>query len=85
MTKAERAKALLESLTPLQGELFPCPRCGHNRMKTPAVRNALSRRAEVYICSECGQEEAIMDALGTKPLELENWAMAQAFDKKGRL
>lgn len=89
MTKTEEAKALIESLTPLQeepaGEIYPCPRCGHNRMKTPAVKNALSRRAEVYICSECGQEEAIMDALGTKPLPLEEWAMALAFAKKGRL
>lgn len=89
MTSIEKARALIESLTPIQedptAETLPCPRCGHNKMKHPAVKNALSRRATVYICSECGQEEAIMDALGTKPLPLDKWAMPLAFAKKGRL
>lgn len=50
-----------------QGILFPCPRCGHERMDPKAVRNALSRRANIYICSPCGTEEALLDAIG-KPL-----------------
>jgi len=85
MKTIERAKALIESLTPLQedpeAELYLCPRCGHDRMKKPAVKNALSRRANVYICSECGQEEAMLDAVGNEPLPLNQWAMVIGFDK----
>ena len=39
----------------------PCPRCGQYTMKYPAVKNALSRRVDVYICSQCGTEEAMLD------------------------
>lgn len=38
-----------------------CPRCGRNTMDTNLYRNALSRRADVYICSECGTAEAMAD------------------------
>lgn len=43
---------------------FPCPRCGRWAMDADPVRNALSRRAKVYICDECGTMEAIEDAFG---------------------
>jgi len=34
-----------------------CPRCG-NLMREKQVENALSRYADVYICSDCGVAEA---------------------------
>jgi predicted RNA-binding Zn-ribbon protein involved in translation (DUF1610 family) len=84
----EQAKELIESLIPLQenppedGYIFPCPRCGHDRMDKNPVRNALSRRANVYICNSCGMEEALLDAAGKDPLPLNEWAMVQGFDSE---
>ncbi len=80
----KQAKELIESLIPLQenGDVFPCPRCGHNRMDKKLARNALSRRADVYICSACGTEEAILDMLGKEPLPLNQWAMVLGFDSE---
>jgi len=82
----EEAKTLVECLGILQNTRgvgsFPCPRCGYNRMKDPVAKNALSRRADVYICSECGQEEAILDAAGKDPLPLNRWDMVIALAKE---
>lgn len=41
-----------------------CPRCGRNTMAQNLAENALSRRADVYICSGCGTEEAMRDYCG---------------------
>lgn len=84
----EEAKELIESLRAMQEDetsdyTFPCPRCGHERMDKKPVRNALSRRADVYICNECGREEAILDALGKDPLPLNQWGMVLGFDDEG--
>lgn len=54
---------------------FPCPRCGQRRMKPQAAANALSRFHDVYICSECGVDEALRSAQGLAPLPLEEWGM----------
>lgn len=43
------------------GAWLPCPRCGNLSMREETVTNALSRRADIYICSECGTQEAIED------------------------
>ena len=43
------------------GALLPCPRCGKMKMKEDVGENALSRRAEIYICDSCGIEEAMED------------------------
>lgn len=86
MRSIEQAKELIESLLPLQenppedGYIYPCPRCGHYRMDKNPVRNALSRRANVYICSECGREEALLDMAGKEPLPLNQWGMVMGFD-----
>ena len=40
------------------------------------TRNALSRRATVYICDACGTEEALEDMLGNR-MPLVAWAIAQ--------
>lgn len=81
----QQAKKLVESLRPLQenpdpdGYVFPCPRCGHERMKPEAVRNAISRYADVYICSECGMDEAMRDMAGRPPLPFSEWGMVLGF------
>lgn len=53
---------------------YPCPRCGHNTMDENPVRNALSRRADVYICDQCGSHEAMCDYLGIED-NLEDWSL----------
>lgn len=49
---------------------YACPRCGMMTMDAKSVtRNALSRRADVYICDTCGIQEAIEDMTdGRTPL-----------------
>lgn len=63
MTEQE-ANVFVERLLPLQQRRIkmPCPRCGYDLMdsENPA-RNALSRRANVYVCSACGMQEALED------------------------
>jgi len=40
-----------------------CPRCFKENMKEDNIINALSRRDnKTYICSQCGMEEAMIDA-----------------------
>lgn len=36
-----------------------CPRCGEFKMNPDIYKNALSRHADIYICSQCGMDEAI--------------------------
>ena len=53
-----------------------CPRCGRATVKPRTVTNALSRHADVYICDECGTDEAIRDwGKFVKPLH--EWALFQ--------
>lgn len=87
MRTIEEAKEMLEELGRMQAEGtavgLPCPRCGHDRMDTKPVRNALSRRAKVYICDQCGTEEALLDMAGKEPLPLNQWGMIRGFDENG--
>lgn len=53
-----------------------CPRCGRLTMKERVATNALSRSADVYICDECGADEALRD-WGGNPMPLEEWAIAK--------
>jgi len=86
MSRDEQTKKLVESLRPLQlqGERFPCPRCGRDTMKTdhPAT-NALSRYASVYICDACGTGESLGDMMG-QVLPLSEWSMPRSFLGGGR-
>lgn len=43
------------------GAVLPCPRCGRMTMKDNLNTNALSRRADIYICDRCGTAEALED------------------------
>lgn len=68
----QTAKAALERFARVQRDhQFACPRCGQWTMKERTT-NAPSRHAEVYICDQCGTEEAVLDYLG-KSLPLTKW------------
>lgn len=72
-------KSLLESAWKNDLKLFSmdtesppfCLRCGRPLNKHLAA-NSLSRYADVYICSSCGTQEALLDFVGT-PLPLPDW------------
>lgn len=51
-----------------------CPRCGQPRMDPQLARNALSRQLDIYICSVCGTEEALMDMSKMDPLPFPDWS-----------
>lgn len=72
------AKALIECFAEKQqGGHFACPRCGKMAMDAESVtRNALSRRATVYICDACGMQEALEDMRDSRT-PLNAWAIAQ--------
>lgn len=56
------------------GHLQTCPRCGGS-MPGKKEFASISRTAEnIYICSRCGQEEAMLDFLGNPDL-LMDWAI----------
>lgn len=56
------------------GELMYCPRCGRDSMDRVLLHNALSRQADLHICSDCGTAEAMLDMM-LNPLPLEQWAV----------
>lgn len=57
---------------------FACPRCGKKKMDSESVtRNALSRRATVYICDSCGMAEAMEDMANSRT-PLTAWAIVAA-------
>jgi transposase-like protein len=58
--------------------LTKCPRCGRDTMRIDIALNALSRYIDVYICSECGIEEAMLDLDG-KSLSLKDWYLSRLF------
>ena len=72
----ERIEKRLDDLKAQQqaGEYLPCPRCGRKNMKDRLHTNALSRYADIYICDQCGMDEAMLDFM-RNPLPLECWAM----------
>lgn len=57
---------------------FKCPRCGRNTMKPNLYMNALSRRAEIYICSDCGSAEALADYFEVVD-DVANWNIVSVF------
>lgn len=75
MSIEDRVKAKLKELRAEQsdGQSHRCPRCG----KHPAgVRTALSRHEDIYICDECGTDEAMRDFAKVQPLPLVYWNFA---------
>ncbi len=71
------AKAKVDAFAKLQRDgVHFCPRCGRMSVKDRLYINALSRHASVYICDDCGMDEAIRDWRG-EPLPLKEWVIAQ--------
>lgn len=70
---ASELKDMLNGIGAAQksGDLI-CPRCGCPEMNPVLHRNALSRRANIYICDQCGMEEALHDCTG-KADRLADW------------
>ncbi len=60
----------------LAGGHLPCPRCGRKTMKDMIHTNALSRHVDIYICDQCGTDEAMLDFM-RNPLPIEDWACVQ--------
>ena len=60
------------------GAYLPCPRCGKFKMKAELHTNALSRRANIYVCDDCGTDEAIKDLMKT-PDTTYNWFVTKFF------
>ena len=61
------------------GAVLPCPRCGCFNMKATLIENALSRHADIYICSNCGTSEALENMRsikGFKTKEISQWWIA---------
>lgn len=73
----EVAKQLIEQFGEKQRNgHFACPRCGKMRMDVESVtRNALSRRANVYICDVCGMQEALEDMMDSRS-PLTSWSIS---------
>ena len=74
----ERIQKRLADLKARQqvGENLPCPRCGRKTMKEAVCTNALSRHADIFICDQCGTDEAMLDFM-RNPLPIEDWACVQ--------
>ena len=58
-----------------------CPRCGRMSMDKVLLHNALSRVADVYVCPDCGKDEALRD-FGRIPLPVEEWVLAKLCKEK---
>ncbi len=81
---AEEAKVTLDWYGKRQPEQDArCPRCGEE-MRGPSARQALSRWADIMVCSSCGREEALEQA-GLKEMKpLMQWhAIAFPLEGKG--
>lgn len=76
MTALERMKSAQ------QNGCCICPRCGRENIKTPVHTNALSRVADIYVCDECGTDEALRDMKG-EPLPVSKWSLVQVFEAAG--
>lgn len=77
MSIIERIKEIQE----LGGRI--CPRCGRWSMESPITHNALSRVADVYVCPDCGMDEALRD-FGRIPLPVEEWVIPQLWKEKAQ-
>ena len=52
-------------------------------MESPITHNALSRVADIYVCPDCGMDEALRD-FGRIPLPVEDWAIPQMWKEDKR-
>lgn len=71
------AKRAVDHFAAIQKDgVYYCPRCGRMSIKDRLSTNALSRHVHVYICDDCGTDEAIRELSGND-LPLREWAVAK--------
>lgn len=83
-TSKTPAKLIIEHFAKVQRKnrvRFPCPRCGYDTMNRELIMNALSRRANVYICDRCGTEEAMADFYRLND-DLDSWSFVKSMRKE---
>ena len=80
----ERMRKAIADLKDRQerGEYTLCPRCGMNSMRPDLYTNALSRAADIMVCSSCGCDEAKL-AWMCAPMSLYRWAALRPQRPKG--
>lgn len=49
-----------------------CPRCGKPKMRPVPAHNSFSRHVDIYICPDCGTDEAFRD-FHREPMRLTRW------------
>ena len=60
-----------------------CPRCNDQVLADPILHNALSRRDnKTYICSACGEREALCDFFKYNSIPVSEISVEQGFHKK---
>ena len=67
------------------GYISKCPRCGWDLMHCTddlTTFGSLSRRADIYVCDECGMVEAMEDCYGLEKLPLSEWALFDEGDEQ---
>ena len=57
----------------MKGEQCQCLRCGEP-LDMKLAHNSLSRYADVYVCSDCGMDEAVRSIPGNHALNLSEWS-----------
>lgn len=69
-------KAILDAilLRKQESKETVCPRCGKNKLEKDLALNSFSRYTDVYICKECGTNEAMRDFSKEKSLPLAEWS-----------
>lgn len=75
------AKGVLEACRNMQekndgGNMPYCPRCGKH-MNSKLDDNARSRHEDIYICDECGEDEAMREA-NNDILPVTEWSVVSA-------
>lgn len=75
------ARGIIRVFSKLQKEErqidLPCPRCGQKNMNSVNIHNAKSGYADVYICNQCGEDEAL-DAAKNYVFPLSCWYIVLA-------
>ncbi|MBA7536643.1 hypothetical protein ES705_28907 [subsurface metagenome] len=66
-----------QSLKVKRVKMKVCPRCRKLKMRDEQALNSLSRRGDVYICNDCGDEEARIDMKIMSLTEIEKRFVAE--------
>lgn len=67
----------LDQLGKSENKARVCPRCGAKESQENRLL-ALSRRADITVCEQCGMVEALEDAGMIEHMPLKEWAVVRA-------